>query len=54
MTFKSSVLNIRVDCRLFSILNFPGAAILDFTTSYGYRYCEVSRSSFVWNNRATE
>ena len=24
----------------FSILNFPGATILDFMTSYGCRYCQ--------------
>ena len=39
---NSSVLKIRYDYRLLSILNFPGAAILDFMTSKAeVRLCET-------------
>ena len=31
---------IRYGYRLFSLLNFPWAAILDFVTSYGWLYCQ--------------
>ena len=35
------MLKIRYDYRLFSILNFPGVAILDFMRSNGCPYCET-------------
>ena len=43
--YHSSVLKIGYDHHLFSLLNFAGAAILDFMTSYGCRYCPETEST---------
>ena len=37
MTFKC--VKIWYDYRLLSLLNFPGAAILNFVTCNGWRFC---------------
>ena len=42
------MLKIRYDYRLFSLLNLLGAAVLNFMTSYGCRYCWSAEVLFLF------